>query len=520
MEKIPQSIGSALAEAAPDHTDELTALQRDNEANNDPPITEIPTVEEAPTATTADTINSEAKSDSHEKPYVSNIRVLTSSLPQYHNAFMEARKKDQERSKFEDQNELLDSIDEDMLSPLAPVVSHRSPEEKNAMLRHLKPHSRSTIQLQNLVKDPILRNGNVSNDSRPKPRNKSLRWQFGIRSRNDPADAIKCLYKALKAMGDCEWETHIPKRSKDSERKGPYPINIEGAQNLSTPYKQESPEVSRRQSPSRPPSDHRVNRHHRPPSPIPDTPTDEASDSDPDPAHSDSEDDDDIDPGVIPDGYVPKDPWVIKVRWTKKGMSPPNMVANSSAQSSAVDLRSTAPSTIDPDTRRGSLVNSVASAAGSTTSVGLIPTNPSTTAVINADTTCFVYLDVQLYVIEQDNYLIDFKNSGYETIVGEEKVWVPEKPTRKRGDDDDGDDDDGVNGEGTMSEGKGGKVDRDGVKRGENDAGQQDGKDGDGAGHWETRYIGSGNRKAEKDVTSPQPYLDLANRLVIYLARG
>ena len=35
-----------------------------------------------------------------------------------------------------------------------------------------------------------------------------------------------------------------------------------------------------------------------------------------------------------------------------------------------------------------------------------------------------------------------------------------------------------------------------------------------------TEYVGSGVRIADKEVTSPQPFLDLANKLVIHLARG
>lgn len=80
-------------------------------------------------------------------------------------------------------------------------------------------------------------------------------------------------------------------------------------------------------------------------------------------------------------------------------------------------------------------------------------------------TACFVYLDLQIYVLEADVYLVDFKCAGYESIVGEREA------TNHKGE--------------TITE-----------------------------------YIGSGLRIADKDVTSPQPFLDLANKLVIYLARG
>lgn len=167
-----------------------------------------------------------------------------------------------------------------------------------------------------------------------------------------------------------------------------------------------------------------------------------------------SETDEDVDPNVIPDGYIPKDPWCINIRWEKKGMSPPGIGSSSSGQSSAIDLHSN-----DGQARRGSLaINSLVSAAGSTASVGQVE------GVFNTDHACFVYLDLQIYAIDEANYLVDFKNSGYEPIVGERKV---------------------VNKQGELV----------------------------------TESIGNGQRKAEKDVTSPQPFLDLANKLVIHLAK-
>ena len=77
-----------------------------------------------------------------------------------------------------------------------------------------------------------------------------------------------------------------------------------------------------------------------------------------------------------------------------------------------------------------------------------------------SDNACYVYMDVQLYTLETDCYLVDFKCAGYETIV-----------------------------EAVMNESE--KV-----------------------------LVGSGIRVADKDVTSPQPFLDLTNKLVIHLARG
>ena len=160
-------------------------------------------------------------------------------------------------------------------------------------------------------------------------------------------------------------------------------------------------------------------------------------------------------------------------------------MAGASAGNSTLDLDLSGHET----GRRDSQVNSLNSATGSATSIraGSIAgttlhdnTPPSTSAdmpppPLNAnhpptghpptttETACFVYLDLQIYTLEQDVYLVDFKNAGYEPIVGEKRV-----------------------------RGKGGET--------------------------KTVFVGNGLRKAEKDVTSPQPYLDLANRLVFQLA--
>jgi len=107
---------------------------------------------------------------------------------------------------------------------------------------------------------------------------------------------------------------------------------------------------------------------------------------------------------------------------------------------------------------RNSMVESLGSTAPSTTSMdGQMPV---------ADSACYVYMDVQLYTLEpgsdkQDGtFLVDFKCAGYEAVV--EKVM--------------------------------------------NDT--------------EKMLAGTGLRVANKDVTSPQPFLDLANKLVIHLAGG
>lgn len=82
----------------------------------------------------------------------------------------------------------------------ADISKERSPEEQAATARALKPHSRSIVNLENLRLEPP--EGVPPVASHPK---KSRKWQFGIRSRNQPYEAMLCLYKALRAQGGV-WE--------------------------------------------------------------------------------------------------------------------------------------------------------------------------------------------------------------------------------------------------------------------------------------------------------------------------
>ena len=448
-------MSSPIADAAHSHTDNLIAsriAQKDHQTLTQDPL---PSTNE-PTSTTVDTNNNEPHPDELTKPYVSKVGVLTSSLPVYHNAFMDAKRKDAQRSRLQEQGEPLEPHESTNISNMSLDVGpkEQSSEEQAETIRHLKPHSRSTIQLQNITKEPILQDGGVMLDMKSKTKHKSTKWQFGIRSRNEPVDAIKCLYRALTLMGDCQWQIQPPKDpNQRNGESGPYPVTVQGATHLPSAHQNlsESPEKERHLHRHSPPTQRDNQTTSQPIEPFNDHKTAHELDQD----DGESEADDDVDPHVIPEGYVPKDPWCINVRWEKKGMAPPGATNSSSAQSSAVDLHNN-----DGHARRGSLaMNSLGSAAGSTTSVG-VPEG-----AITADTSCFVYLDLQIYVLETDIYLVDFKNAGYEPIVGERKVV-------------------GKNGE-TVTE-----------------------------------CVGNGQRKNEKDVTSPQPFLDLANKLVIHLAKG
>lgn len=86
-------------------------------------------------------------------------------------------------------------------------------EEQSARARSLKPHSRSIVDLEKLHLEP------PEDYAQPRaPPKRSRKWQFGIRSRNQPYEAMLCLYKALEAQGGV-WEINPAKPSMFSPRK-------------------------------------------------------------------------------------------------------------------------------------------------------------------------------------------------------------------------------------------------------------------------------------------------------------
>jgi carbon catabolite-derepressing protein kinase len=119
------------------------------------------------------------------RPYVSKIGVLPSSLPEYHKVFMETRKAGKATSssptQFEESGE--------------PQVQSSAQQEETA--RRLKPHSRSQLKLDEAKRPAAL-------TAIPQKKSKPTRWQFGIRSRNQPLEAIGCIYRALQKLG-AEW---------------------------------------------------------------------------------------------------------------------------------------------------------------------------------------------------------------------------------------------------------------------------------------------------------------------------
>ncbi|KXX74405.1 Carbon catabolite-derepressing protein kinase [Madurella mycetomatis] len=119
------------------------------------------------------------------RPYVSKVGILPSSLPAYHRAFMEREKAKAEGTEPPDVT----------LNIPEPGTQPRSQAEQEETLRRLKPHSRSFVRLDDASRPQGLTPVN------PPKKTKPVKWQFGIRSRNAPWEALVCIYKALSKLG-------------------------------------------------------------------------------------------------------------------------------------------------------------------------------------------------------------------------------------------------------------------------------------------------------------------------------
>lgn len=113
--------------------------------------------------------------------YVSHVGILPTSLPALHREYLERQSA---------------GIEEPLDAPVPDVpLQPRTPAEQQEAVRRLKPHSKNTIRHDESHNRPQQMTPVAT--KKPKP----VRWQFGIRSRNAPFEALLCIYKALAKLG-------------------------------------------------------------------------------------------------------------------------------------------------------------------------------------------------------------------------------------------------------------------------------------------------------------------------------
>ncbi|GAB7343378.1 hypothetical protein MBLNU457_1417t1 [Dothideomycetes sp. NU457] len=423
---------------------------------------------------------------------VSTIGVLPSSLPSYHQAYMQGNAvKPQSPTTQGPETQHAEESTGGMSAPPPTQTS----EQKAATARRLNPHARgSQVNVQRMEKPE----GLTPLPAKEAKKGRGTKWQFGIRSRNSPSEAMLAIFKALKLMG-AVWEDPKVRRPGGGDNEG-------------SPSREEADRERERRRRAREGSQ-----------------SPEYSDSDPDagtdPEYAsrderarrrsarrgaDSSGDEAGDPsrrksrrkargrdkyGAWNDwGYgLPEDPWIINARFRKDGMFPPGVAHPSSNHSSRVDLTESAALR-----RRSSTMGSQSSLGQGSTSAtppsmsahasmeNVAATGPAQGSLRRRypqnDESCWVYVTIQLYCIERDSFMVDFKCAGYERLTKklrrEISRQLPDDSTAAESHEDDDEDDD-------MDEG----------------------------------YVGLGRYAEEKDICSPFPFMDVASSLIVCLAQ-
>lgn len=147
-----------------------------------------------------------------EQLRASHVRILPTSLPYVHDQIMAQRER--ERDRVSQPSSPDKPRDQPQQQP-EQRTAERSSEQQTAAAKSLKPHARSIVDLESLnLERPEAPEPPESLAQVPSQPKRSRKWQFGIRSRNQPYEAVLCLYKALRQQGGV-WEIHpaVPGKS-------------------------------------------------------------------------------------------------------------------------------------------------------------------------------------------------------------------------------------------------------------------------------------------------------------------
>jgi carbon catabolite-derepressing protein kinase len=418
---------------------------------------------------------------------VSTVAILPSSLTEYHKAYMKGHPRPS--TKLPDNESL-------------PPTPEQTEEQRQISARRLKPNFRNIPEAQRSRPEPMT--------SLPAKKPRATKWQFGIRSRNQPAEAMLAIFKALKAM-DADWE--VPKIRRAGGRSG----------SRSRSASRTPDQRSRSGSPSHPRSSSisshssqedqgaRFNSPHREPLTVRNNGgTFESETRGRQKRHYNHTND---------WGYhVPEDPWVINARFRKDGMFPPGVAHPSSTHSSRVDLVN------DPSglRRRSSTNTSTSSLSHGGGVEGMTHTaSMSGDEYPQPDEAVWIYMTIQLYSIDRDFIVVDFKCAGYERLVSNLVREIKANPSlntsvsnlalsgsqpNRMQYQDGWDDEQGV----WRRLGEGEPLPEDLARE------LKDG--GTSVLRERTEEVGAGRQEGEKIVTSPFPFLDVASTLILQLS--
>jgi carbon catabolite-derepressing protein kinase len=446
---------------------------------------------------------------SEEQPRVSNVRVLNTSIPHVHKELVDARERAKQAG--DDPDNVLDPSHkgpegEDSLLPIpeekwddgTKSSRLRPKEEQEATAKALKPHSRSVTDLNDhRALRPQKLTPASSKDKEPKAaaKLKPKKWQFGIRSRNAPFEAMKCLFTALKAVG-ADWETD-PVQASEGD-----PNNEEERDSISGPPSilgdgERHTILQRKYS------------------------------------------------HLSEDYYIPRDPWFIRARILKKGMFMPGEAPSVSARSSAVSLPMEAqkqlkkhleelggyasedvartlgmnggkipprshPASAHNTRPNSSIGDNAPSGQDAFTGPAQPPSRGDSTASLKSrpprnDIGVWVFIDIQLYGLDTNTYVVDFKCEGYQNVVlyDPKKTKSPQSMSPQ-------------DNSAMTSPASSRPTSGFGTLKDMNHLHQEDSQEDDMSTYW--KPVTKRYRNKEKEISSPYPYMDVASDLVAQLA--
>ncbi|KAF1936867.1 serine threonine protein kinase SNF1p [Clathrospora elynae] len=415
---------------------------------------------------------------------VSTVAILPSSLTEYHKAYMKGHPRPSNKSQ-----------DNDSL----PLTPEQTEEQRQISARRLKPNFRAIPEAHRSRPEPMT--------SLPAKKPRATKWQFGIRSRNQPAEAMLAIFRALNAMG-ADWE--VPKIRRSGGKSG------SRSRSVSRTPEERSRSRSRSRSRGSSVSSHssnedqgaRVNSPQRKPLNGRNGATNGQETRGRQKRHYNHTND---------WGYhVPEDPWVINARFRKDGMFPPGIAHPSSTHSSRVDLAN------DASGRNHSSTN----ASTSSLNHGMEGMTPAEQAVSigdeypTPDEAVWIYMTIQLYSIDRDFFVVDFKCAGYERLVSnlvrEIKATSSLNSSFSNL---------ALSSSQPNTQYQDGWDDEQGVWRRLGDGEplpehlERELKDGGtGVLRERTEEVGAGRLEGEKIVTSPFPFLDVASTLILQLS--
>jgi carbon catabolite-derepressing protein kinase len=377
-----------------------------------------------------------------------------------------------------------------------PPTPEQTEEQRQISARRLKPNFRALPDTSRHRPEPMT--------SLPAKKPRPTKWQFGIRSRNQPAEAMLAIFKALKAMG-ADWEVPTIRKAggTGSRSQSGSPASQERTQSSSRSRSRGSSISSHESGDEKGTGSDSPQRE---PLTVRNGDTEERRGREK--KHYNHTND---------WGYhVPEDPWVINARFRKDGLFPPGVAHPTSTHSSRVDLAN------DPSgIRRRSSTNTSTSSLGHHIE-GLTMNDKSASIgedYPQPDEAVYIYMSIQLYSIERDFFVVDFKCAGYERIVSNlvrevkaastsdtsiSNLALSSSQPQHHGD---GWDDE----QGVWRRLDEGEPLPDDLARELRDGGQ-------GVLRERTEEVGAGRQEGEKIVTSPFPFLDVASTLILQLS--